>query len=428
MIESSVFVLDHYLLKKINNRLTLFWSGVVFYSVGASLVSTQTLNISICRFLQLLGLLMILPSAFRLIKFRIENTYLRNIFFLYCIWCIGIIIRGFEFNYGFISQMLFFPSSGIFMYFAPLILLFPFDQLFFRKLFTFIFIFSLIFIVLAAIYSGILLSRDYDNPITQDAIEAFAKNISLPAGFLLLTYLYHIRKWQIVALITMALTLFITIVRARRGLIFLSSSMLIISFIIYLFTVKYRILVILISIIAIIFLLNNARELYNENKNGILTFLVERGTEDTRTKVELCYYEDMKPKDWIIGKGINGQYFCPGIDEDDETGYRNMIETDYLNIILKGGVISLGLLLIILLPGVILGLFFSKNILSKAASVWIILWILSLYPSPVLSFSLNYMLVWISVGICYSREIRNMSNDFLKQAFSKNFTPSPEEN
>ena len=36
---------------------------------------------------------------------------------------------------------------------------------------------------------------------------------------------------------------------------------------------------------------------------------------------------------WI--GGMNGKYFCPGVDVDDRTGYRRIIETDYLNIILK---------------------------------------------------------------------------------------------
>ena len=95
-----------------------------------------------------------------------------------------------------------------------------------------------------------------------------------------------------------------------------------------------------------------------------------------------------------------------------------MIETDYLNIILKGGIISLVLLFMIAIPAIIKGLFYSKNILSKAAAFWIILWFMELYPANVNSFSLNHILVWISIGICYSKEIRSHSDSYVSEALS----------
>jgi hypothetical protein len=125
----------------------------------------------------------------------------------------------------------------------------------------------------------------------------------------------------------------------------------------------------------------------------------------------------MNTQDWIIGKGMNGKYFCPGIDVNDRTGYRRIIETDYLNIILKGGIISLGLLILILVPAIIKGLFYSKNLLSKAAAFWIFLWLIDLYPASVNAFSLNNLLVWLSIGICYSKTIRNISESGIKSYF-----------
>ena len=151
-------------------------------------------------------------------------------------------------------------------------------------------------------------------------------------------------------------------------------------------------------------------------RSGVFGFLVERGTEDTRTPVEDCFYDDMKPKDWLVGRGIMGDYFCPIVEEDsDIRGYRFTIETGFLQIILKGGLISLGLLLLVTVPAMINGIFFSKNILSKAAGFWILIWLISLYPANVATFSLYYFLVWISVGICYSKPIRNMSEDAIRE-------------
>lgn len=121
--------------------------------------------------------------------------------------------------------------------------------------------------------------------------------------------------------------------------------------------------------------------------------------------------------DWAIGRGISGKYFCPNIDKDDRTGYRDVIETDYLNIILKGGLVNLALLLLIMLPAAARGLFLSKNLLSKAAAIWILLWIIDLYPATVNTFTLNYLLVWVSVGICYNKAILQMPEKVMRAYF-----------
>jgi hypothetical protein len=151
-----------------------------------------------------------------------------------------------------------------------------------------------------------------------------------------------------------------------------------------------------------------------EGNYGILGSIIGRSGEATRSDVVLYFFNDMNLKDWIIGKGINGQYFCP----TENSLYRNGIESDYLNIILKGGIISLGLQLFILLSAAFKGLFYSKNMLSKAAGIWILFYIISLFPSPNTKFTLFYLIVWTSVGICYSKEIRKLSDDSLIKYFS----------
>jgi hypothetical protein len=128
----------------------------------------------------------------------------------------------------------------------------------------------------------------------------------------------------------------------------------------------------------------------------------------------------MKTTDWIIGKGMLGEYYCPGIDSGDGTftAYRGVIETGYLQMILKGGILSLLLYLLIIIPAIIKGVFYSKNILSKAAGIWVFLSLIDLYPATVTAFSMQYLLVWISIGICYSKEIRNMPESTVVEILS----------
>src|SRR5690606_104511 len=115
----------------------------------------------------------------------------------------------------------------------------------------------------------------------------------------------------------------------------------------------------------------------------------------------------------IIGKGMDGEYYCPGIDPDDVTGYRSTIETDYLQLVLKGGLVSVIMFLLITIPAIIKGLFFSRNLLTKAAACWIIWVLLNMYPATIITFTLQYILLWISVAICFSPFIRNMAEEEL---------------
>jgi hypothetical protein len=248
-------------------------------------------------------------------------------------------------------------------------------------------------------------------------------DLGISCGFILLTYKYHSNKKRLLALLTVLLILFFAIVRARRGLVIMTISVIVSSYLLYLFYSKKKILVLYLSVLILTLGAFYAANIYNIQKNRIFNFIAERGKEDTRTGVELYFYTDMKPIDWIIGKGLEGEYYCPDIDENAVTNYRSVIETGYLQIILKGGLISLMLLVLITVPAIFKGIFYSKNILSKAAGIWILLALLSLYPATVNTFSMRYLLVWISVGICYSNKIRNIPDKVLVEYFLRNQLP-----
>ncbi|HMW27307.1 MAG TPA: hypothetical protein PKC51_11730, partial [Ferruginibacter sp.] len=150
---------------------------------------------------------------------------------------------------------------------------------------------------------------------------------------------------------------------------------------------------------------------------AMFNFLIDRGEEDTRTGVEEYMYADMSSTDWIIGKGIKGKYYCPIVDNVNDAegaGFRDNIETGYLQIILKGGIISLALVLGMLIPAVYKGFFKSNNVLSKASAMWVFLWILYLYPTGGMVFNMSFVLVWIAAAICYSDKIRNLSDEQIK--------------
>jgi len=130
------------------------------------------------------------------------------------------------------------------------------------------------------------------------------------------------------------------------------------------------------------------------------------------------FIADMKTtEDWIFGRGINGSYFSPifvgQMKELNETnslgikkGQRPNLECGYLQTILKIGSLGLVLELILALSAVFLGLFRSNNYFVKACAFIIIEWLLSMYPGSLPSFDLSYMLFWLCIGACLSRETR----------------------
>src|SRR5690554_7567538 len=66
--------------------------------------------------------------------------------------------------------------------------------------------------------------------------------------------------------------------------------------------------------------------LFANNKIEVFNLLEERGTDDTRSGVEENFYKSMKGIDWVIGRGMLGEYYSPTLD----ISHRGTIETDYL--------------------------------------------------------------------------------------------------
>jgi len=403
--------------KKLRN-LNIFWIGFAIYCLSYTLTATNHANFKFLQAFQALGLICIFSTIISLIQIKFDNLYLKIIYLIYIFWLFSLIIKGYNFlfNFTYLKFFLFDPSYGGMLYFAPLMLLFPRDLVYYKKAFDIIIILGGFYILYDVVFVKDLLNADRTSLESQGIVETFS-NLSFSCGFLLLTYAYHSKKKQLLALAIMIFSLLFAIIRARRGLILMYGNMIFFSYILFFFHSKIKLLIIYFTIFIALLGAIYISGIYKLQDNRIFGFLADRGTEDTRSDVALYFYSDMKTKDWIIGRGIDGEYFAPGIEEDQLTNYRSVIETGYLQTILKGGIISLGLFLFIAIPAIIKGLFYSKNTLSKAAGIWILMSLINLYPAIVNTFTLQYLLVWISIGICYSKKLRDLPEDFLKKYF-----------
>lgn len=415
---SSEITLNNNFTAKIKNNANYFWLGFVIYTISYSVYITfeDSGYFIIFGSLQSLGIVLMVLSSIGLIRWKFNSDYLKVTFSIYMFWMITIVMRGFLFDFQFIKDMLFNPIFGIFLYLTPLVLLFPRDIRFYKKVFEISYYLNIAYLLLVLFFSKDLIFDFGTNVRGQNLLENFSRNLGIPGGILLLTYNCQSKKKRLLALLVIVVTLIISIIRARRGLLFMSVSILAFSFYLYYSTSRTRFVVFIFSIFLFFLLTIWGIKLYMDYRSTLFNNITTRISEDTRSQVHIYFMLDMDNRDWIIGKGINGKYYCPGID--NITGQREVIETGFLQIILKGGIISLVLLMLIIIPAIFKGLFYSRNLLSKAAAVWLLLFLLFSYPGIITTFTLHYIFVWISIGICYSQEIRSMPDNRIVELLS----------
>ncbi len=403
-------------LQKIR-KLNLFWYGFTIYSLSVTFTTTGHVNFTICQGAQIIGLILMTSSIFSITELKMDNAYLRFIYVPYCLWLAYLVIQAFTslLDYTFLKGFLFNPYEGM-LYFAPLLLLFPRNIIYYKRLFYFIAIFGVAYILYDVVFIRDLLNSDRSSLSSQGIVEAFS-DLGFASGFIILTYAYHVKKRQLLALTVVLMQLFFVVVRARRGMILMYSDILFVSYLLYIFHSKMKLMIIYLTIFICVLTALYASSVYRPSDSKVFGYLVTRGDEDTRSTVEIYFHNDMKTKDWILGRGVKGEYFCPDVEEDQVTNYRSTIETGYEQTILKGGLISLGLFLLIAIPAIVKGLFYSKNILSKVAAIWVFMSLINSYPSTVNAFTFQYLLVWISIGICYNKELRRMPEEILKNKF-----------
>lgn len=395
--------------------IRLFWLGFIIFTLTYFLsISVKGAPSMLFSAVEGMAILLLVSTSLGLIQNIEGPAYFKILFTFYIFWLLFVLLRGFRLEFDFIQRTFLNAFEGGLYIFVPLIVLFSKGAFFYKKMFDVISFLGIIFIIYCVLYFRLLSSPDLANLDARAAIEYSAKILSIPSAFILLTRKYHSKNRNWTAIVVLVLTLIFSIIRARRSLIFITGFPLILSLGLYLFdnpNKKGGLLFKLLFIISLFFIIFIYITSLQHNDYGIFSSLISRANDDTRSGVEYYFIQDMTPRDWIIGKGITGQYYYPYA----ENLYRSGIETEYFNIILKGGIVSLGLMLLILIPAIIKGIFYSKNSFSKAAGIWILLYVLCLYPSPMTKFILFYILVWASVGICYSTKFRGLTDEMIIQ-------------
>jgi hypothetical protein len=340
-------------------------------------------------------------SFVKLAKLTISNSYLRHVFPVFMLWQMYIIMRGIQdFDFQMLLNLLFSPYYFM-HYLVPLIILIPANIFFAKKTFGLFTGLSVMLFLVFFLFTNEILHTNLN--FSEQVVWTFGTG----GGFLLLTWGYHTKKIRAIALLTVLLCMVISAIMARRNILLTFGNFFIFSVLIVLLSSSQSIksktyLLTLIFVIAAV-----GYQFFFSYQDQLFAQITTHFGENTREIVFTAFFNDMTTRDLIIGKGFLGEYYCPGAEEG--TDFRFLIESGYLQMILKGGIVSLVLFLLIALPAVYLGIVESNNILSKAAGMIVLLWLIDMFPWGMPAINIRYILVWTCIGICYSKVIRDLS-------------------
>lgn len=403
-------------------NLTVFWLSLLGLSLGYVFSLTTFSLTSVYQALQLVSIVLFIFSLSKLIKVNFTFSYFRLIAFIYILWQIVILVRGdySDLDYMGIKQLIFDLNYGGLNFLVPLVLFIDINMFTLRRLFDTLIVLSLSYLLCAVLNVQVLFNGDLTNLFSQATAETYFKYLALPVGLLAFNFRLFNRKVQVLLITVLLLIFMIGIFRARRGMIFMVSGISLYSAISYFISSRKKVSIVLFLLYGLFALVLVGMVSKGKDIEEISFFenISERGLEDTRSNVEDCFYRDMSTYDWIFGKGYNGGYKCPGIDDSIfKDGIRKVIETDYLQLLMNGGIVNLVLLYLFMIPAIVLGFFFSGNQLIKSFSVWIFLWLIFLYPSNVYSFSIYHISIWLCAAACYSSPLRMLSDSFIVTYF-----------
>lgn len=345
--------------------------------------------------------------------FEFENSYFKFIFRLFFIYQIILIARGFTTDYKTFKELI-LSEYLLWQFLVPLFVFFD------KKLSSFVYLINAIYF-LGIFFLVICLVRP-SFIITRSTAESFIIPLTFGCGFVLLNARYVSNKKWIVAFFALFVGLLSFTYLARRNAVVSYGGLILMSIFLNnksLSAVKFFKLIPVFCAVFIIAVFG-----IDYIPASLTSRLSDRITEDSRTDVFNDLFKSMEDH-MAFGKGMRGTYYSPSGGELPDEGiefvaveYRDAIENGYLQLFLNGGIIYDVLFILVLLPAVVLGVFKSNNQFVQACAIVIFLWMvdMAIYGLPRLT--LEYILVWISVGICYKTSLRKKTNEEIAEAFN----------
>lgn len=147
---------------------------------------------------------------------------------------------------------------------------------------------------------------------------------------------------------------------------------------------------------------------------------------DTRTFLYVEEINSAIEHDYVIqgrsmARGYDSAWFGAGIDKAKgiKRGERDACETSILNIFNYFGLIGVFLYFVIFVGASYLAVFKSENIYIPVVGLYVAFRWLFGWIEDFSNFDLNYMLLWLMIGMCYSSQFRGMTNGDIKLWISR---------
>jgi hypothetical protein len=403
-------------MKKKNRAILFLIISITLLQIFVLIFSLSSWNTGLAFAVVWIALLIIFiwSSYVMFIDFKFESGYFKFIFFVLIWYEIIIVIRGWSFS-----------SSELTVYLRENIIFWPFlipFFVFFDKQFSSLkflmncfFSLGVIFMVLILVFPSLLLYRIS----AETVINAFVPG----CGFLLLNARYFSNNKTNFSFIVVAIAVLSVTYLARRSCLSVLVEFLCAG---YFLNIKSKSPALLFRLLPL-FVVGASLLIFYFSSLPMTNKMNERITEDSRSGLYPDFLKEMNNYEYF-GKGLNGKYYHPMTDyeysDEQDSGvvfnaetYRNNAENGYLQLMLSGGFVHIILFVLVLLPAAYNGIFKSSNQLSKACGFVVLFQLINMLVVSTPSLSILYILVWISVGICYKKSIRNKSDEEIRNEF-----------
>lgn len=226
---------------------------------------------------------------------------------------------------------------------------------------------------------------------------------------------YIPQKLWVITLLACIANLLMTMYMARRGNTVLTITYFALLW--YIYTKNgHRTKKIKMIVIAIVLILTTLY-IFSNYADSFFSLLIERGNENTRGGVEKSFFKHFcSTNDWLVGRGLLGTYY-----DEVFMDYRSSIETGYLFIILRGGLLYLIPYIILIVISGIRGCYFGKNIFVKSIAIFMLMSILELYPWGYPTFSHKFFIIWLGVYLCNTNRFLKMSDSEVQNTIFRQF-------
>ena len=255
---------------------------------------------------------------------------------------------------------------------------------------------------------------------THGALQFCFEGYLAAGGLILMTSKYHKKELLWLAFAGLFVAFLIATIKARRNLMATTMLYLLGGAYMMIFRGKKmnrstQILLIMSGISCALI----AAAVFMLNQHGIFSTISERAGDNTRDYVFLLFFWDMlkTPLDIIIGRGIRGGHECIGVDESGD-GIRYAVENGYLQMMLKGGVIYILLILATHITA-IKKAWSSKNQLCQASVIIIAVQLFDMLPFGLHAASAKTFIIWMCVSICLCPALCNKSDEELMKELTE---------